>query len=82
MIKSRNKKTVKLSNTIINLPEALSNQKAKGINPQRVNFFKKSQEHLKFRYKYYQNKSFNTTPLNNKFKVLNPETLYNTIYNR
>lgn len=68
MVKSRNKKTIKLTNTIIDVPNAMNTPK--DINTQRWNFYKKSQEHLKFRYKYYQNKSSNTTPLSNR--AINP----------
>ena len=81
MVKSRNKKTVKLSSTIIDIPHSAVNLMIKGVNTQRWNFSKKSQDHLKFRYKYYQSKSINTTSLSNK-QYINPETLYNTIVNK
>lgn len=80
MVKSRNKKTIKLTNTIIDIPNALNSPHCKEISTQRWNFYKKSQEHLKFRYKYYQNKSSNTTPLSNR--AVNPEIMYNTLFNK
>jgi hypothetical protein len=71
MMRSRAKKTIKMNNTIIDVPSTVSNPNTNLVNAKRWNFYKKSQEHLKFRYKYSQNK-YSTSPLNNQYRDINP----------
>lgn len=60
VLKSRGKKTVKMNSTIIDVPTAVASPNSPAVNAKRWNFYKKSQEHLKFRYKYTQNKTYYT----------------------
>jgi hypothetical protein len=43
MMKSRVKKTVKMNNTVIDVPNVVANPNANMINAKRWNFYKKSQ---------------------------------------
>lgn len=64
MLKSGGKKTIKMNNTIIDVPSAVASPNVSLINAKRWNFYKKSQEHLKFRYKYTQHKAYHTPGAN------------------
>lgn len=69
----------KINNMIMFMKEDDKNiYKQKGINSKRLEFYKKSQDQIRFRYKYYNYKETNSKS-SIKYKVINPETTFNTI---
>jgi hypothetical protein len=73
---------VKLKNVAVLITDDESTQYVKSVNSKRMQFFKKSQEQTRLRYKYYnyvRKEPPNTSQHSMKYKTVYPDPMFSTL---
>jgi hypothetical protein len=75
------KENVKIKNMEMNFTGFQVKNSGRDDNEKKMEFFKKSQDQIRFRYKYYNYKEPQRAKSSIKYRTINPESVFSSIDN-